>query len=75
MHELNFQAILMLVCMAIFAVFCSALLLAAWRHHRAAKVHGGNFHSDLWVEISWTIAPCVIVLALIWPTVKAFWTP
>jgi cytochrome c oxidase subunit 2 len=75
MRELNFQAILMLVCLAIFALSFSALLLASWRHHRAAKVLGANFHGDLWVEISWTVVPCVIVLVLIWPTVKAIWAP
>ena len=75
MRELNLQAVLMLVCMVILAVSFTALLLASWRHHRAAKVHGGNFHSDLWVEISWTIVPCLIVLVLVWPTVKTFWVP
>lgn len=75
MHELNFQTILMLVCLAIFALSFSVLLLASWRHHRAAKVDGTNFHSDLWVEISWTVVPCVIVLVLTWPTVKAIWAP
>jgi heme/copper-type cytochrome/quinol oxidase subunit 2 len=47
---------------------------AAWRHHRADK--GGEaqiFTVRLWVEISWTIVPCVIVLALVWPTVRVFW--
>jgi cytochrome c oxidase subunit 2 len=73
MHKLNLHATLMLVCMLIFALSFAALLLAAWRHHRAEQVTGGNFHSDLWVEISWTIMPCVIVLVLVWPTVKTFW--
>jgi len=47
--------------------------MAAWRHHRADKPGNANFHSALWVEISWTIVPCVIVLALVWPTVRTFW--
>lgn len=75
MRDLNFQTVLMLVCMMIFSVAFAALLVASWRHHRVEQVHGRNFHSDLWVEMSWTIAPCVIVLALAWPTVKTFWTP
>ena len=75
MRELNLQAVLMLVCLVIFAASFAALLLAAWLHHRAAKVHGGNFHGDLWVEISWSVVPCLMVVALVWPTVKAFWGP
>lgn len=75
MRELNLQAILMLICMVIFAASFAALLLAAWQHHRAAKAAEGNFHSDLWVELSWTIVPCLIVLVLVWPTVKTVWLP
>jgi len=73
MPDLNFRALLMLVCLLIFALSFGALLMAAWRHHRADKPGNANFHSALWVEISWTIVPCVIVLALVWPTVRAFW--
>jgi cytochrome c oxidase subunit II len=73
MRELNLHAVLMLICMVIFVASFAALLLAAWWHHRAAKSAGGNFHSDLWVEISWTVMPCLIVLVLVWPTVKTFW--
>lgn len=73
MPELNFRAALMLACLLIFAVSFALLLLAAWRHHRADKSGDANFHSALWVEISWTIVPCVIVLVLVWPTVRVFW--
>lgn len=73
MPELGLRAALLLVCLLIFVLAFGALLLAAWRHHRADKTQGANFHSALWVEISWTIVPCVIVLALVWPTVKVFW--
>ena len=75
MHELNFRAALMLVCLLIFAASFGALLLAAWRHHRANQSDSANFHGALWVEISWTIVPCVIVLLLVWPTVRTFWVP
>lgn len=74
MAEMSPRAVLLLVCLLIFVVSFAALLIAAWRHHRADKAGGGNFHSSLWVEISWTIVPCIIVLALIWPTVRVFWS-
>ncbi len=73
MPELGLRAGLLLLCLLIFVLAFGVLLVAAWRHHRADKAQGGNFHSALWVEISWTIVPCIIVLALVWPTVKVFW--
>ncbi|MBP8286034.1 MAG: hypothetical protein KAX57_04255 [Rhodoferax sp.] len=73
MSETGFRAALLLFCLLIFGLAFAALLWAAWRHHRADKAGGANFHSSLWVEISWTIVPCVIVLVLIWPTVRVFW--
>ncbi len=75
MNEFNFRFALMLVCLLIFTVSFVLLLLAAWRHHRAGSVERANFHSSMLVEISWTIAPCVIVLVLVWPTARIFWTP
>ena len=75
MTEFNFRWALMVACVLIFTVSFVALLLAAWRHHRAEKSGGENFHSSLLVEISWTIVPCVIVLLLVWPTARIFWTP
>ncbi|MFZ4623633.1 MAG: cytochrome c oxidase subunit II transmembrane domain-containing protein [Rhodoferax sp.] len=74
MTDFNLRGALMLVCLLIFAASFTALLIAAWLNHRADKLTGENFHSALWVEISWTIVPCLIVLALVWPTVKMFLT-
>jgi cytochrome c oxidase subunit 2 len=75
MTEFNFRWALMVACVLIFTVSFIALLVAAWRHHRVEKPGVENFHSSLLVEISWTIVPCVIVLVLVWPTAKIFWTP
>lgn len=75
MHEFNFRWGLMVVCLLIFALSFAGLLMAAWRHHRRDRGEEGNFHSSLLVEISWTIVPCVIVLILVWPTARIFWTP
>ncbi len=73
MTETGFRGLLLGLSLLIFGLSFAALLLAAWRRHRAEKAGEGNFHSSLWVEISWTIVPCVIVLALVWPTVRVFW--
>lgn len=75
MTEFEFRWALMVACLLIFVVSFGLLLLASWRHHRGETPERVNFHSSLAVEIAWTIAPCVIVLLLVWPTARIFWTP
>ncbi len=75
MNEFSFRWALMLLCLLIFGLSFVALLWAAWRHHQQAARERVNFHSSLAVEIAWTIAPCIIVLLLVWPTAKIFWSP
>jgi heme/copper-type cytochrome/quinol oxidase subunit 2 len=74
MNDYSFRWVLMLACLLIFAVSFVVLLWAAWRHHRSGTSERGNFHSSLAVEIAWTFAPCVIVVWLVWPTARIFWT-
>ncbi len=75
MTEFEFRWALMWACLLIFAVAFGFLLVASWRHHRGGTPERVNFHSSLAVELAWTIAPCVIVLLLVWPTARIFWTP
>ena len=75
MTEFGFRWALMVACLLIFMVSFAALRWAAWRHHRGETPERVNFHSSLAVEIAWTIAPVVIVLLLVWPTARIFWTP
>jgi len=75
MNEFDFRWALMLLCLLLFGLSFAVLLWAAWRHHRRGDVERVNFHSSLAVEIAWTIAPCIIVLLLVWPTARIFWTP
>ena len=75
MNELDFRALLLLLCLLTLVLSFTLLIGAAWQHHRSGRAAGDNFHSSLVVEIAWTLAPCVIVLLLIWPTVRVFWPP
>lgn len=75
MTELTLRWLLMVVCLLVLTVSFATLLIASWRHHRAVKDGLKNFHPQLWVEIAWTVAPCIIVLLLVWPTARIFWSP
>ncbi len=74
MNEFEFRWVLMVLVLLIFGLSFAALLWAAWRHHRRGDLDRGNFHSSLAVEMAWTVAPCIIVLLLVWPTARVFWT-
>jgi len=75
MTEFGFRWFLMGLSLLIFVGAFSALIVFAWRHHRRADEQRPNFHSSWLVEIAWTVVPCVVVLLLVWPTARIFWTP
>ena len=75
MTTYDFRETLMLLCLLILGISFAALLWVSWRHHRRGQLAQGNFHSSLVIEMAWTIAPCIIVLLLVWPIVRVFWLP
>jgi cytochrome c oxidase subunit 2 len=75
MGEYGFRWALMVLCLLVFVGAFSALIWFAWRHHLGRQSEQANFHSALGVEIAWTLVPCVVVLLLVWPTARIFWTP
>lgn len=62
--------VMMLVCLAIFVVVFAVMLLSAWRNHRLGESAQQNFHGSMAVEVCWVLAPFVIVMMLVWPTVR-----
>jgi cytochrome c oxidase subunit 2 len=75
MTGFDFRWMLMVVCVVIFLLSFGVLIWKSWKHHRGETPERVNFHSSLAVEIAWTVAPCIIVLLLVWPTARIFWTP
>ncbi|GAB4398067.1 MAG: hypothetical protein OHK0048_08470 [Rhodoferax sp.] len=61
---------LMVVSLTILLLAFGAVLWATWRHHRQNQAKQVNFHASLSVEMAWTLAPCVMVLLLVWPAVR-----
>ncbi len=73
MNDIDFRWVLMMLCLLILGLSFATLLWVSWRHHRRGQRAQGNFHSSLVIEMAWTIAPCIIVLLLVWPIVRSFW--
>jgi cytochrome c oxidase subunit 2 len=62
---------LMVLCLLIFAVVFGVMLVSAWRQHRRGDGGEANFHASVAVEVSWAVAPLVIVVLLVWPAARA----
>lgn len=62
---------LMVLCLVIFAVVFGVMLVSAWRQHRRGGAQDTNFHGSVAVEVSWAVAPLVIVVLLVWPAARA----
>ena len=66
---------LMLLCLLIFVLVFAVMLYSVWKHHRGGVGEKTNFHGSVAVEICWALAPVVIVLLLVWPSVRIIWSP
>lgn len=64
------RGVMLLVCLAIFVLVFAVMLVSAWRNHRLGEPARQNFHSSMAVEVCWVLAPFVIVVMLVWPTVR-----
>ena len=62
---------LMVFCLIVFFVVFVAMLVSMWRLHKSELTESPNFHASIAVEICWALAPCVIVVLMVYPTVKA----
>lgn len=62
---------LMVLCLLIFALVFGVMLVSAWRFHQRGGEKADNFHPSVAVEVSWAVAPLVIVVLLVWPAARA----
>lgn len=61
----------MVLCLVVFAGVFVVMLVSLWRHHRRPRAEQANFHGSVAVEICWAVAPCAIVVMMVWPTARA----
>lgn len=60
----------MVFCVVVLAVAFAAILYTHWSHRRQAQSH---FHGSTLEEMSWSLAPMLMVLGLVAVAFKDFW--
>lgn len=68
---LNVRWLMMVFCLLVFGAVFVVMLVSMWRHHSSSAPDKVNFHGSVAVEICWALAPCVIVVLMVLPTVRA----
>jgi cytochrome c oxidase subunit 2 len=66
----NFRWMLLFFCLSVFLVVFLLMFVSMWKHHREGIAQTSNFHPSWAVEISWALAPCLIVFLTVWPTAR-----
>jgi len=61
----------MVLCLVVFASVFVVMVTSMWLRHRRVDAQQTNFHGSVAVEISWAVAPFVIVVMMVWPTARA----
>lgn len=58
------------ICVAIGLVVFGAMFYAMFYHRKSLGVKPASFHSHLWLEITWTIIPVIILILMAFPATK-----
>lgn len=59
------------ILMVVFLLLC----WTSWQNHRKPQKTQNNFHGSVIIELTWVVAPFVIVWALVWPAFRDLWAP
>ena len=67
-HELHWM--LMIVCTVIFIGVFGVMFYSIWHHRKSRGAKAANFHESTAVEVTWTVVPFLIVVAMAAPATK-----
>ncbi len=67
----DLHTIITWVCVVIFIVVFGFMFYAIFKHRKSVGHPASNFHEHFWVEVAWTIVPCIILLVMMVPATKA----
>ena len=61
----DLHTIITWICVVIFILVFGFMFYAIYAHRKSVGHKAANFHEHFWVEVSWTIVPCIILVAII----------
>ncbi|MET0519868.1 MAG: cytochrome c oxidase subunit II [Burkholderiaceae bacterium] len=61
---------MLIICLAIFVAVFGVMFYSIFKHRKSKGAVSANFHESVKVEIAWTVAPFLIVIAMALPATK-----
>jgi cytochrome c oxidase subunit II len=55
---------MLIVCTVVFLAVFAVMFYSIWKHRKSQGYKAANFHESVAVEIAWTLAPFIIVVAM-----------
>jgi cytochrome c oxidase subunit 2 len=59
------------ICVVIFVIVFWFMFYAIYKHRKSVGHKAANFHEHFWVEVAWTVAPCIILVVMAVPATRA----
>ncbi len=67
----DLHSIITWICVVIFIVVFGFMFYAVFKHRKSVGHPAAHFHEHFGVEVAWTIVPCFILLAMMFPATKS----
>jgi cytochrome c oxidase subunit 2 len=67
----DLHTVITLICVVIFIVVFAFMFYSVFKHRKSVGHKAAQFHEHFWVEVAWTVVPCVILLAMAVPATHA----
>ena len=67
----DLHSIITWICVVIFIVVFGFMFYAMFAHRKSVGHKAAHFHEHFGVEVAWTIVPCFILLAMMFPATKS----
>lgn len=67
-HDLHWM--LLIICTVIFIGVFGVMFYSIWHHRKSRGAKAANFHESTTIEVTWTVIPFLIVIAMAAPATK-----
>jgi len=68
---IDLHNMMMIVIVIIFTAVFAVMFYSVFKHRKSRGHQAAQFHDNTLVEIAWTVAPLLILVAMAWPATKA----